>query len=83
MIIALLAGLITQALVGWRGWLIVAPVLLLLLINPAWAAGFMLIVLCAAAVAVFIMLLPWLFWFSVGIAMVVGLIIGLASLMGV
>lgn len=81
------AGLVTHYFVGAKGWLFIGPLIILLLINPAWGAAFFLVVggilLAGLVLYLLILVFPYLFFFGLGIVMVYLLVIGLGQLMGV
>lgn len=73
-------------LIGARGWWLLAPLIILLIINPAWGAVFFLIVAGILLVGGILWLiwtfLPQIIGFILGIWLVFMLIIGLGQLAG-
>ena len=73
-------------LIGAKGWLVLLPLLILLILNPAAGAAAFLILLGLAVVGgllyLLIAFLPQIIGFFIGIAFVFLLIIGLGQLAG-
>jgi hypothetical protein len=82
-LVPLIAGLVTHYFIGPKGWWVVGPILVLLLIDTRWAAAFFLIVVAALAIWLLWKLLPYVIFFAIGMAMAVGLFLGLGRLFGV
>ena len=81
------AFFITYYFVGWKGWFVVGPILILLLIDPAWAAALFLLVVGVVAGGLLLWaiwkILPWAIFFLIGVWMAYGLLMGMAKLAGV
>lgn len=82
-LLPLVTGLATHYLVGPKAWWVVGPILVLLLIDTRWAAAFFLVALGIGILFLLWRALPYIIFFAIGIAMVVGLILGIGGLMGV
>ena len=84
--LAVAAYYVGYKLIGAKGWLILLPLIILLILNPAWGAVFFLAVLGLAVVGGILYLIFAFFWqivgFIIGIWLVFMLIIGLGQLAG-
>lgn len=84
--LAVAAYVLGRYVIGAKGWLILLPLVVLLLINPAWGAAFFLAVLGIAVAGgilyLLIAFLPQIVGFVIGVWLVFMLIIGIGSLVG-
>lgn len=81
------AFFIVYYFVGWKGWFVVGPLLVLLWINPAWGAALFLVIAAVVVGGLVLWLvwkiLPWALFFILGIWMAYMIVVGLGMLMGV
>lgn len=84
--LAAAAYVLGRYVIGAKGWLILLPLILLLLINPAWGAAFFLaavgLIIAGLLLYLLIKFLPQIVGFIIGIWLVFMLIIGIGTLVG-